>query len=228
MLGRIQNIKKNNNIFTLQNANAPWRNILPLGQLQEIPTGHVWHNSGEQTTFSLLESGTVRLYCHTFSSKERLILQIGPGCLFREVGLLYEGQRYSIRQEAVEPCVVYNFPATLLQDTAFISQHPDLITNAISSMGAKLGAALSIIAESLKPSPEVMVAQYLLNFAQTPLHQRAQKGISQGELALSLGLHRSTVCKVLHDFREGGIIGKVSRNYIEIFNSKYLQELIDK
>ncbi len=227
MLGHTSSIHKTNNIFTLQNANKPWLSMLALAEKQELPQGHVWHNSGEHTTFSLLHSGTVRLYCHTFSSKERLILEIGSGCLFREVGILYEGQRYSMRQVAMEPCVVYNFPATLLQDASFIAQHPELITNAIASMGAKLGAALSIIAETLKPSPEVMVAQYLLHYAKTPLHQRAQKGISQGELALSLGLHRSTVCKVLHDFREQGIIGKVSRKHMDIFNTKHLQEIID-
>ncbi len=227
MINHIHGITKSNNVFTLHNVNAPWRTVRHLARLQEIPKGFVWHNSGEQSTFSLLESGSVRLYCHTFSSRERIILQMGAGCLFREVGLLYEGQRYSIRQEALEPCTVYNFPASLLQDAQFMQKHPELITNVLNTVGAKLGAVLSLLAESLKPSPEVMVGHYLLNFAQTPTHQRTQQGISQGELALSLGLHRSTVCKVLRELRQEGVIGKVNRHYIEVFNVEYLQHLVD-
>ncbi len=227
MLNHLHTITKRNNVFTLHNANAVWRSIISMAHVQEVPKGYVWHNSGEQSTFSLLEKGTVRLYCHTFSSRERIILQMGAGCLFREVGLLYTGQRYSIRQEALTPCVVYNFPAKLLQSDVFIKEHPELIINAINTVGAKLGAVLSLLAESLKPSPEVMVGHYLLNFAQTPPHQRAQQGISQGELALSLGLHRSTVCKVLRELRQEGVIGKVCRQRIEIFDVKYLQNLVD-
>ncbi len=227
MLTHVHAITKRNNVFTLHNANAPWRTILSLAHMQEVPKGYVWHNSGEQSTFSFLEQGTVRLYCHSYSSRERILLQMGAGCLFREVGLLYKGQRYSIRQEALTNCIVYNFSAKLLQSDEFIKEHPELVINIISTVGAKLGAVLSLLAESLKPSPEIMVGHYLLNFAQTPSHQRTQQGISQGELALSLGLHRSTVCRVLRELRQEGVIGKVCRQQIEVFNVAYLQSLVD-
>ncbi len=227
MLTHLHALTKRNNVFTLHNANTAWRSILSLAHVQEVPKGYVWHNSGEQSTFSLLEKGTVRLYCHSHSSRERILLQMGEGCLFREVGLLYTGQRYSIRQEALTDCIVYNFPAKLLQSDVFIKEHPELIINVISTVGAKLGAVLSLLAESLKPSPEVMVGHYLLTFAQTPPQQRMQQGISQGELALSLGLHRSTVCKVLRELRQEGVIGKVCRQQIEVFNTEYLQNLVD-
>ncbi len=216
-----------NNVFTLHNVNAPWREVLHLAHKQELPKGHVWHNSGDPASFSFLDKGTVRLYCHTFSSRERIVLQMGAGCLFREVALLYTGQRYSMRQETLEQSTVYNFPAKLLQDMTFLTQHPILQSNIISTLGAKLGAVLSLLAESLKPSPEVMVCHYLLNFAQTPPHERHQQGISQGELALSLGLHRSTVCKVLRELREEGVIGKVNRQGIEVFNKQYLHNLVN-
>ncbi len=219
-------IEKSNDVFTLHENNAPWRAVLNLGHIQEIPKDFVWHNNGEQQTFSFLEKGTIRLYCHTFSSRERIILQVGSGCLFREAGLLYTGQRYTIRQEALEPCVVYNFPASLLHNDAFIKEHPALIINLVSTLGAKLGAVISLLAESLKPSPEVMVGHYLFNFIKTPPEQRIQQGISQGELALCLGLHRSTVCRVLRGFRDEGVIGKVNRSTIEVLDMDYLQNLI--
>ncbi len=227
MLGHTQNIKKMNNVFLLHEANTPWRDVLHLAHAQKVPKGYIWGDGAAQNTFSFLESGAVRLCCHTFSSRERILLQIGSGCLFREVGLLYTGQRYSTRQEALEPCLVYNFPANLLQSHDFIRSHPELITNITNTLGAKLGAMLSLLAESVKPNPEIMVGHYLLNFAQTPEHQRSQQGISQGELALSLGLHRSTVCRVLRELREGGVIGKVNRQCIQVFDITYLQNLVE-
>ncbi|MFI3270601.1 MAG: Crp/Fnr family transcriptional regulator [Pseudomonadota bacterium] len=221
-------LKKYTDIFTLNDANAPWGDFLHLARMQEVPKNYIWSYESEENVFCYLHSGSIRLYCHTFSSRELIVLELNKGCLFREVGLLYVGQRYGIYQQAMTPCVVYNFPAKILEDHDFIRENPQLMINLTNTLGLKLGSILSLLAESIKPNPEVMVSQFLLNFQATAnsTDPASKRGITQGELAMSLGLHRSTVCRVLHELREKGVIGKIHRGHMEILDVAYLQNLV--
>ncbi len=220
-------LQKNSSVFHLHEMNAEWREVLHLGRKQLIAKGHRWHDAlTEQTTFSFLNSGAIQLNCHNSSMRERIILHLGSGCLFREAAVMYEGQRFSVSQLAIEACEVYNFPANLLNSNDFTAKYPHLINNVLHSMGVKLGATLSLLAETLKSSPEAMVSHYLVRHAHNVAQEIHAKGISQGNLALTLGLHRSTVCRVLANLRTLGIIGKVNKSTIEIFDLQALEDFL--
>ncbi len=220
-----QNIQRNSSAFYLSEISSPWREVLHLARREEIPSAYRWQFAEEnQPSFSFLDSGQIYLYSYTQSMRERIILQLGSGCIFREASLFYKAQRYRISPVAMSDCIVYHFPASLLTDINFMQKYPHLITNFMHNLSTKLGAAISLVAEAVKPPPEVMVSQFLLNF-KPDISQT--EGISQGNIALSLGLHRSTVCRIIADLRKAGAIGKINKKEIEILDRTYLEELSD-
>ena len=50
-------------------------------------------------------------------------------------------------------------------------------------------------------------------------------GVSQSELALVLGLHRSTVCRIIRILRDRGVLGHFTRCSLEILDREALAEL---
>ena len=50
-------------------------------------------------------------------------------------------------------------------------------------------------------------------------------GVSQSELALVLGLHRSTVCRIIRTLRDRGVLGHFTRCSLEILDREALAEL---
>lgn len=212
-------------MFILRNNNELWREVLHLAEKEEVPKGHTWKSDQPSSTFSFLANGSIYLHYHTLASQKRVLLQLGPSCLFREVEAFHKNQGYHVHQEALKACTVYNFPATLLQDAEFIMKYPHLISNAMATMTEKMCAALRLLSETFKPSPEAMVGRFLLDFVDTPPHARKQTGISQGDLAATLGVHRSTLCRVLKDLRKNHVIGQVDSTCIEVFNKGYLENI---
>ena len=51
------------------------------------------------------------------------------------------------------------------------------------------------------------------------------KNWSQSELALVLGLHRSTVCRIIRTLRDRGVLGHFTRCSLEILDREALAEL---
>lgn len=212
-------------LFRLQETNTVWRKVLHLANHQTVPKGYSWHSDDEQDTFSFLDKGCIRLGCTTATARERIILIISGGCIFREVGLLHFAPAYPPVLKTLEPCEVYHFPGSLLHDHAFIRQYPELLSNLVLSLGGKFGAAFSQLLEKTEPSPETMVSRYLLQLVEQFGASSFAPGLSQVDLALALGLHRSTVCRILRDLRAQGIIGTFTRNNLEILNPTQLQVL---
>ncbi|MFI3270599.1 MAG: Crp/Fnr family transcriptional regulator [Pseudomonadota bacterium] len=218
-------------MLILQHSNELWREVLHLAEKEDVPKGHMWKGDNRTSTFSFLANGAIYLHYHTLASQKRVLLQLGPSCLFREVEAFYTGQGHDVyqdvHQEALKPCTVYNFPANLLHDNDFIARYPHLVSNAMATMAEKMGAALQLLSETFKPSPEALVGQFLLDFVEIPPHARTRSGISQGDLAATLGIHRSTVCRVLKDFRNKGVIGNVNSKCIQVFNKEYLHSIVN-
>ncbi|MFQ8888596.1 MAG: Crp/Fnr family transcriptional regulator, partial [Bilophila wadsworthia] len=150
---------------------------------------------------------------------------IEPGCLFREIVLLHVSPSHPASLVALEPCEVYNFPRTLLDDAEFVRRHPALMSNLVHSLGAKAGAFYSQITESVELDPQTQVCRYLHRLADERRTRVVNPGVSQSELALVLGLHRSTVCRIIRTLRDRGVLGHFTRCSLEILDREALAEL---
>ena len=81
--------KQEGPVFRIRDLNSPWRSVLHLGQRQMVGKSYQWEDDPETSTFSFLEKGRVRLLNLSETGKERIVLYIEPGCLFREIVLLH-------------------------------------------------------------------------------------------------------------------------------------------
>lgn len=208
-------------VFRLRELNGPWRSILHLGQRQVVKKGWQWAIATD--TFSFLHRGRVRLRNRPESGKERIILRIEQGCLFREVPFLHVSLLYPALFEAMEACEVYNFPRAWLQDPKFIHDYPELICNLVSSVAIKAGAFYCQLTERADLSPKSLLCRSLLRMMRDKGGQtRFNPGISQSGMALHLGLHRSTICRILKELRDDGILGRFTPCMVEILDPEAL------
>ena len=198
-------------MFRIRELNSPWRSVLHLGKRQKVAKSYRWPDDPDTDTFSFLEQGRVRLLNLSETGRERIVLYIEPGCLFREIVLLHVSSMHPASLVALEPCEVYSFPRTLLDDADFVRRHPALMSNLIHSLGAKAGAFYSQITESVELDPQTQVCRYLHRLAEERRTRVIDPGVSQSELALVLGLHRSTVCRIIRVLRDRGVLGHFTR-----------------
>ena len=174
--------------------------------------------------FAFLDKGLIRLSSLGENGSERIFLHIGAGCIFNELSCMHVAPLSTASFLAMEPCEIYQFPKSLLENRDFVLQYPELMMNLVQSLMLKAGAFFGQIEESVGLSPENLVCRYLFRLQEdASLHLRPK--FSQSDLALALGLHRSTVCRVLHDLRERGILGEFTRTKLEILDREGLRDM---
>lgn len=205
-------------VFTVRELNSPWREVLHLASRQVYPKSHHWIDDGQSAdVFSFLHTGRVRLVNPVESGEERILLEVGQGCIFREVAAFHFSIRHPGNFVALEKCEVYNFPCGLLEDGSFIRAYPHLMSNLVRSLGVKAGAFFSQIVESSHLPPRAKVCRFLKRLAdRNPDSLQFEPGVSQSEMAEALGLHRSTACRIIHELRDEGVIRSFSRRNLEI------------
>ena len=215
---------KENNVIVMQEQNSAWRTILPLGTRLCLEKGQRLIESLDDACFSFLNKGLIRLSSLGENGNERIFLLIGAGCIFNELGCMHMAPLSTASFLAMEPCEIYHFPSSLLHDMQFAVEHPELMMNLVQSLMLKAGAFFGQIEERAGLSPETLVCRYLARL-QSEGTKTLQPRFSQSDLALALGLHRSTVCRILHDLREKGILGEFTRTRLEILNRDELLRL---
>ena len=162
--------KQEGPVFRIRDLNSPWRSVLHLGQRQMVGKSYQWEDDPETSTFSFLEKGRVRLLNLSETGKERIVLYIEPGCLFREIVLLHVSPSHPASLVALEPCEVYNFPRTLLDDAGIAVQADNILL-------ARHGLPPVSLAW-YRDHVEVPVERYyakLFNLDQAPFEQLAQQ-----------------------------------------------------
>lgn len=219
----MQDAQKEGPVFSIRELNGVWRTVLHLGTRQHFPKSHCWMEDVDTDTFSFLNKGKVRLSSLTESGQERMLMNIEGGCIFREVGMLRIPSRHPANHIALEPCEVYAFPKALLHDEQFVRTYPTLLSNVVQSLAIKAAAFFSQLSETTQLEPREQVCRFLQRLADKRTALRFNPGISQSEMAHMLGLHRSTVCRVLRELRNEGIIGRFTRLDLEILDPDRLR-----
>lgn len=215
---------KENNVISMLEQNSVWRSVLPMGERLLLDRGRRWTESPGNDRFAFLDKGLIRLSSLGENGSERIFLHIGAGCIFSELSCMHIAPLSTASFLAMENCEVYLFPKHLLEDRNFTLSHPELMMNLVQSLILKAGAFFGQIEESVGLSPEHLVCRYLFRLQEdASLHLRLK--FSQSDLALALGLHRSTVCRILHDLRERGILGEFTRTRLEILDKEALRAL---
>ena len=208
--------------FHLHEVNSIWRNVLHLGTQQKVPKHFSWY--GQADTFSFIDQGCVRLECISPSGRQRIAFFMGSGCLFRDISMFSEEINFASTLITTEESTVYHFPRSLIFDNKFICEHPELMSNLLFSLSKKGGVFFALLAEASEQVPDEVVCRYIETLAKKHNSNIFSPNISQVDLALNLGMHRSTVCRVIKSLRTAGILGTFSRHQLEILDREKLQK----
>lgn len=217
---QIKDFKTSN--FHLQEVNSVWRNVLHLGTQQKVPKHFAWY--GQTDTFSFIDQGCVRLECISPSGRQRIAFFMNSGCLFRDIAMFSAEINFASTLITTEESLIYHFPRSLLFDNDFIRKYPELMSNLVFSLSKKGGAFFALLAEASEQVPDEILCRYIEALATAHDSNVFSPNISQVDLALNLGMHRSTVCRVIKSLRVAGILGTFSRHKLEILDRKKLQE----
>lgn len=203
----------------LENLNQPWLEVLFLGVRAIFPKGQVVSTTAADNVFYLLTKGYVRLTYVGDEGQERSSLFLGPNSVFNEIPALRQTMS-TIAFCCMEPVELWRFPASLLEDNDFIAQYPHLMANLLQSMARKSGLFFQhVTAMSFASSKSQMCAMLL------ELVEERMPRMTQSEVAAVLGLHLTTVARLVRALRDEGVLGKFTKTELEILDMDRLQEL---
>lgn len=219
--------KRSRAVFSIKEINSPWREVLHLGERKSIPRNSdisIIYND----LFFFLDHGTVRLTGISEDGHERVVMIMEEGVIFGEATFLHKTPDHLHAIKTLSPCEVIAFPKQLLEDEEFCKQYPHLILNLVRSLGIKVGALFSQIYDTnlfdIKRQICRMMAQL---WREQGEGRNINPNLSQTDVAHLLGVHRSSVCRIIRELRDQGVIGHFSKTRLEINNAEELLALGD-
>lgn len=129
----------------------------------------------------------------------------------------------------MEAAEVALFDAAILTDTRFAAEHPDLMINLVQSLCVHLVIHSQRLAEQALADSLSQVCRVVCELAER--HggsDRFAPGMTQQELALLLGMHRTTLTRILCRLREMNVLGRFTRHELRILDRVRLEELAGK
>ena len=211
-------------VFRIRELNAPWREIIHLGERKLLPKHHELGNTGDETFF-FLNRGSLRLSCVAEDGQERVVMIMEEGVLFGEITFMHKSSVHFHSLRTLSECEVFIFPNTLLDDVDFCRQYPLLILNLVRSLGVKAGAFFSQIYDSNLLDTRGQICRMLSHIWREQGEAAAvNPDLSQIDVANILGIHRSSVCRVIRELRDEGVIGRFSKTRLEVLQPQALME----
>lgn len=211
-------------VFRIRELNAPWREILHLGERKILPKHHEL-GTPEDETFFFLNKGSLHLSCISEDGQERVVMIMEEGVIFGEITFMHKSRVHFHSLRTLTECEVFIFPNTLLDDTAFCREYPHLILNLVKSLGVKGGAFFSQIYDSNLLDTRGQICRMLTHiWREQGEKTTVNPDLSQVEMATILGIHRSSVCRVIRELRDEGVIGRFSKTRLEVLAPYTLME----
>ncbi|MBB5142979.1 Crp/Fnr family transcriptional regulator [Desulfovibrio intestinalis] len=174
--------------------------------------GKGWRFSDESPLMYYLLSGRVRLMALDAKGNEKTLWYLGNGCCFNETVLFesssmisrFPARRVRFYHECTKNCYLHAFSR---QDVEALSREkPELLINLCESYSKKVGLlAKQLVSLSLE-SPLTRVCKYLASRivpGSNPLC--AHRDMSYREMADLLGMHRTSIHKVMRQWQAEGI-----------------------
>ena len=225
----------------VSDLNTPWEQVLHLASRRVFPKRHTIDVSNtESPYFYYILSGTVRLAYVGANGEERTILYAGAGTLMN-VPTIIAGDIKNTVVTCTERVEAAIFDAGLLTDRAFAAAHPDLLLNLIHSLcihlvihSQHLGDASLVgtmghvcrvfqeMSQKYGGRPRCIASPSPENPAMRP---RSSPDMTQQELAALLGIHRTTLTRILCRLKALNIIEKYTKNDLHILDMEALDRL---
>lgn len=234
--------------FDFRNLNILWRSVTHLADKVSFPQGHIMDVSD---TLYLIDSGLVRRVYISPAGLQVLNLDYSDNMLVGNL-LSEEFDYYSTIREikkskqdsddpflkeilaepvfnsdlrCVTPVEAFAFDKKMVSDPKFLTEHPDLVMDFMRSRSRRMDSMFSLICYMATHRPRQRVCAYFLRKARQH-GNTLQLGLSHDELAALVGMHRVTLARVLKELREENIIGRYSKDNLEILDVGALSRIL--
>lgn len=205
----------------LEGINAPWGEVLHLAVRSSYPKGHKTLGSCLQG-FYYIASGRVRLSYLNEDGEEYGKLILGEGCLFNETPALAGTSWYTVFFCCLDAAEIWRFDASLLEDEAFLASHPHLAINLMRSIARKASIFFFHLARTHSTTSMCRLCDLLLQLSNP--HQ-PDLCMSQSDVAAMMGLHQTTVARLIRRLREEGIIDRFTKWELQVLDRERLRRL---
>lgn len=200
--------------------NGDWENLKECGNLKNYKKGTMIPAKAD--TFYLLKSGIIRAVVTTSEGQDWTLLFQEKGCIFNEMGALLGGldQLYYFCQTDVS---VYSFDGRILTEEKFYANNPDKVINLITTLAVKEAISYSYTTELAHADAMGRVCQSLLALVHENQNQSVfSPDVTQAEIASMMGLHQTTVARVIKELRAQKVIGKFTKKCLEVLDQDRL------
>ena len=211
----------------LPGLNTQWEAALQHATHLKFPKSAVIPHRTRPGVYYLAK-GEVILNYYTSCGQVRTALYFEEGSLFNEART-FSGYNPAGIFSCLTDTEVYLFTRECILDAAFIRQYPELISNLLSTMGAKMLIHYSFLADMGMGSHLVHICRLLRSMSQKNNNSLRFPGrMTQQEVASLLGVHRTTLARTLRRLVSMGVISKFTRKEVCIENRDLLFELAEK
>jgi cyclic nucleotide-binding protein len=205
----------------LEGLNAPWLSVAPLGKSGRHAPGARLPVRGCRF-FYLILKGRITMTCLNGKGEEWGMFHAGPLCLVNELPAITQVDNhvsYACRGE-VE---AIRFESALLRDPAFYAQYPGLILNLMMTVNRKLSFFCCYSLDIVRDTAFERVCGLLARLTQGQ-GGSFSIGLGQKELGTQIGLHPTSVSRVVRRLRKEGIIGAFTKRRLEILAPDALRQ----
>lgn len=209
-----------------------WQMLFERASRQSYDKNTLIYSRGDSSTaIYYLQHGRVKIYDLTFDGREIIYRVCGPKTWFG-VSSVFGGEERPVFAETQTPAKVMVIERDKFE--TFIHENPNFSVSVINLLGLRLRQAHAAITEFVVGDVRSRIAQVLIKFAEA--NGKASGVTKDGvvtlegsfthqEIANMIGSTRSTVTKVMNDWKRQGMIDAHSGR-LEIHNYEALMQLI--
>lgn len=213
------------NLFLrLSHINDKWNEFITRFSVLKYKKGRIIRTGAEHILF--LEKGIIRASYITYTGLEWIFLFQKEGCLFNELSLLKAVSKFQFT--AHTDVSVKLIPIKLLQSDEFIRDFPELYINLIETLALKESINYSYFADLAFASSKSRVCQALLALFKDHESLEFCPELTQTEIGQMMGLHQTTVARVIKELRKEKIIGVFTKKKLQILDIEKLREISKK
>lgn len=207
-----------------ENLCPSWGGITHLGTRKHVPKGTVILGLGTVVDgIFYVKEGTVETLLDTHAGPEKVLYRVGRGCVFGEVCCFTPGAIQEVFVKARTDCTIYFFNRELVEG-ALAREHPELLLELVRILGHIVRMYGVLIQDSLNLDFFARVCRFLVYLVRLkgaePEGRQVQvlveSGVTQGDMARLLGVHRVTVGKAVKRLKDEGIIQQFTKRELDI------------
>ena len=211
----------------MSGLNGQWKSALHYATCLKFPKNAVIPHSTKPGVYYLAKGEVVLTYCSS-CGRERTALYYEEGSLFNEART-FSGYNPDGIFTCTTDVEAYLFSRDCILNTEFIRSYPELIRSLLASMGAKILLHYSFLADMGTGSHIVHICRLILSLSQKNGNSlRFSAEMTQQEVAALLGVHRTTLARILRRLISMGVISKFTNREVCIENRELLLQLAEK